>query len=61
VLVIDDVVTTGSTLRAAGHALDLAGATKVVLFAAAATPDEIASGSWKKAPKKEGTTNLQVA
>ncbi|MGA0877962.1 MAG: ComF family protein [Ilumatobacteraceae bacterium] len=40
ILVIDDVVTTGSTLRAAGHALELAGATKVVLFAAAATPDE---------------------
>lgn len=39
VLVIDDVVTTGSTLRAAGHALDLAGAAKVVLFAAASTPD----------------------
>lgn len=40
ILVIDDVVTTGSTLRAAGHALELAGAAKVVLFAAAATPDE---------------------
>lgn len=40
VLVIDDVVTTGSTLRAAGHALELAGAAKVVLFAAAATPED---------------------
>jgi ComF family protein len=38
VLVIDDVVTTGSTLRAAGHALDLAGATEVCLLAVAATP-----------------------
>ena len=41
VLVIDDVVTTGSTLRAAGHALELAGAAKVLLFAAAATPEEV--------------------
>lgn len=41
VLVIDDVVTTGSMLRAAGHALELAGAAKVVLFAAAATPEEV--------------------
>lgn len=41
ILVIDDVVTTGSTLRAAGHALELAGAARVVLFAAAATPDEV--------------------
>ena len=40
VLVIDDVVTTGSTLRAAGHALDLAGATEVCLLAVAATPRE---------------------
>lgn len=40
VLIIDDVVTTGSTLRAAGHALELAGAAKVALFAAAATPEE---------------------
>lgn len=41
VLVIDDVVTTGSTLRAAGHALELAGAAKVLLFAAAATPEDV--------------------
>lgn len=45
VLVIDDVVTTGSTLRAAGHALDLAGAAKVVLFAAASTPQPSHSSS----------------
>jgi hypoxanthine phosphoribosyltransferase len=45
VLVIDDVVTTGSTLRAAGHALDLAGAAKVVLFAAVATPHNQTSPS----------------
>jgi len=38
VLVIDDVVTTGSTLRAAAHALDLAGASEVCLLAVAATP-----------------------
>lgn len=41
VLVIDDVVTTGSTLRAAGHALHMAGAAQVVLFAAAATPEDV--------------------
>ena len=45
VLVIDDVVTTGSTLRAAGHALELAGAAKVVLFAAVATPHHRTSPS----------------
>ena len=39
VLVIDDVVTTGSTLKAAAHALELAGAHKVGLFAVAATPE----------------------
>lgn len=61
VLVIDDVVTTGSTLRAAGHALDLAGAVKVVLFAAAATPDEIAHGSRKIFQGNGRPTNLQVA
>lgn len=61
VLVIDDVVTTGSTLRAAGHALDLAGAAKVVLFAAAATPDEISDRSRKITPGNERPTNRQVA
>jgi predicted amidophosphoribosyltransferase len=45
VLVIDDVVTTGSTLRAAAHALDLAGATEVCLLAVAATPNERTTGS----------------
>ena len=39
VLVIDDVVTTGSTLRAAAHALDMAGARQVQLLAVAATPN----------------------
>ncbi|MBJ7425748.1 MAG: ComF family protein [Ilumatobacteraceae bacterium] len=39
VLVIDDVVTTGSTLKAAAHALELAGAHQVGLFAVAATPE----------------------
>jgi ComF family protein len=38
VLVVDDVVTTGATLRAAGDALGAAGATGVVLAAIAATP-----------------------
>jgi predicted amidophosphoribosyltransferase len=45
VLVFDDVVTTGSTLRAAAHALDLAGAEEVCLLAVAATPRERATNS----------------
>ncbi len=45
VLVIDDVVTTGSTLRAAAHALDLAGASEVCLLAVAATPRERSTNS----------------
>jgi predicted amidophosphoribosyltransferase len=39
VLVVDDVVTTGATLRAAGRALSIAGADHVVLAAVGATPD----------------------
>ncbi len=42
VLVIDDVVTTGSTLHAARAALLAAGARSVVLAAVAATPDSVA-------------------
>lgn len=38
VLVVDDVVTTGATLRAAQRALERAGALDVVLIAGAATP-----------------------
>lgn len=45
VLVIDDVVTTGSTLRAAAHALDLAGASGVCLLAVAATPRDRSTNS----------------
>ncbi len=39
VLVVDDVVTTGATLAAAGRALLGSGASSVVLAAVAATPD----------------------
>jgi len=39
VLVVDDVVTTGSTLRAAADALRIAGAAEVTCAAVAATPD----------------------
>ena len=45
VLVIDDVVTTGSTLRAAAQALDLAGAQEVCLLAVAATPRDRSTNS----------------
>ena len=45
VLVIDDVVTTGSTLRAAAHALELSGASEVCLLAVAATPRERSTDS----------------
>ena len=40
VLVVDDVVTTGATLRAAERTLRAAGATAVVQAAVAATPAE---------------------
>lgn len=39
VLVVDDVVTTGSTLRAAAHALTSSGWGEITLAAAAATPN----------------------
>lgn len=45
VLVIDDAVTTGSTLRAAAHALQLAGANDVNLLAVAATPHRRSTNS----------------
>lgn len=42
VLVVDDVVTTGSTLRSAARALELAGATHVIRSAVATTPALVA-------------------
>ena len=44
VLLIDDVVTTGATLRAAADALYAAGAWTVVTAAVAATPDRVPAG-----------------
>ncbi|NDH47664.1 MAG: hypothetical protein EBX99_07445, partial [Acidimicrobiia bacterium] len=41
ILVIDDVVTTGATLRAAAHALRLAGAADVRVRALASTPTPV--------------------
>jgi len=40
VLVVDDVITTGSTLRAAAHALESSGWSDVVVAACASTPDD---------------------
>lgn len=40
VLVVDDVITTGSTLRAAAHALEVSGWSDVVVAACASTPDD---------------------
>ena len=44
VLVVDDVVTTGSTLRSAARALDLAGAAGVIKAAVATTPALVTRG-----------------
>ena len=43
VLVVDDVITTGATLRRAGEALRLAGIDAVTLVAIAAAPDRVES------------------
>ncbi len=43
VLVVDDVITTGATLRRAGDALRLAGVEAVTLVAVAAAPDRVVS------------------
>lgn len=43
VLVVDDVITTGATLRRAGDALRLAGIDAVTLVAVAAAPDRVVS------------------
>jgi predicted amidophosphoribosyltransferase len=57
VLVVDDVVTTGGTLRAARHALLGAGATDVRLAAVAATPAGTAGGRVLRGPwpQRDGT------
>jgi adenine/guanine phosphoribosyltransferase-like PRPP-binding protein len=43
VLVVDDVVTTGATLRSARSALQRVGADVIGLYAVAATPSGVAS------------------
>ena len=55
VLVVDDVVTTGATLRAARRALEAAGADEIVLAAVAATPSgsrtgQVLQGPWSARP-----------
>jgi predicted amidophosphoribosyltransferase len=50
VLVVDDVVTTGSTLRASERALRRRGAAAVVLAAVAATPARVGTGVTATAP-----------
>lgn len=61
VLIVDDVVTTGATLRHAEHALRTAGAATVHCAAVAATPDgrshgELVVGPWTSAVAAPVTT-----
>jgi ComF family protein len=51
VLLIDDVVTTGATLRSARRALDRAGAAEVRLYAVAATPAGVV-GARRPVPRR---------
>lgn len=59
VLLIDDVVTTGSTLRSADHSLRRAGAATVVRAAVATTPALVAGGS-TSARSRRRPTNRDV-
>lgn len=56
VLVIDDVVTTGSTLRSAARALELAGAAAVIKAAVATTPALVARNAVRAAGRQRPTT-----
>jgi predicted amidophosphoribosyltransferase len=58
VLVVDDVVTTGATLRSARRALTDAGASAVWLYAVAATPSGVSSA---RRPNERHPTLVDVA
>lgn len=57
VLVIDDVVTTGSTLRSAARALELAGVAAVVKAAVATTPALVAREASRPDPRQRSATS----
>lgn len=58
VLVVDDVVTTGSTLGRAVEALQAAGAPVVMAVAAATTPAARHRSAWSLGPGQRGLTNV---
>ena len=56
VLVVDDIVTTGSTLRSAAHALELAGTSAVIKSAVATTPALTARQGVGPRPRQRAAT-----